>query len=209
MTEAPAVARGDLALRARRAARGAGPGDRDRLRAGRRLRAHASNGAGYDAVGVDPEAPAGARFHRTEFEHYAPPGPVDAVVACTSLHHVDDLDHVVDRIAAAVRPGGTLVVVEWARERFDEHTARWCFDRLPPATKTAGCTATRSAGSESGLPWAAYLDGWAERGTACTAPTASSRRWASGSGPVRWPRRRTSSRTSASPRTTSAPRGSR
>jgi hypothetical protein len=29
-------------------------------------------------------------------------------------------------------PGGVLVVVEWAWERFDEATARWCFARLTP-----------------------------------------------------------------------------
>ncbi|GIF66599.1 hypothetical protein Ais01nite_46340 [Asanoa ishikariensis] len=118
--------------------------------------------AGYDAVGVDPEAPVGARFHRMEFERYVPAAPVDAVVACTSLHHVDDLDHVVDRIAAAVRPGGTLVVVEWARERFDERTARWCFDRLP-ATDGEGWLHRHARNwRESGAGWAAYFEGWAE-----------------------------------------------
>lgn len=118
--------------------------------------------AGYDAVGVDPEAPVGPRFHQLEFEHYAPSAPVDAVVACTSMHHVDDLDHVVDRIAAAVRPGGTLVVVEWARERFDERTARWCFDRLPPEDPDGWLHGHKARWRESGAPWPAYFDGWAE-----------------------------------------------
>jgi SAM-dependent methyltransferase len=118
--------------------------------------------AGYDAVGVDPEAPVGARFHRTEFEHYAHPAPADAVVACTSLHHVDDLDHVVDRIAAAVRPGGTLVVVEWARERFDERTASWCFDQLPSEHPDGWLHRHAQRWRESGAPWPTYFDGWAE-----------------------------------------------
>jgi SAM-dependent methyltransferase len=55
------------------------------------------------------------------------------VVACTSLHHVADLDQVLDLIHDTLTPGGVLVVVEWARERFDETTARWCFARLSPA----------------------------------------------------------------------------
>jgi SAM-dependent methyltransferase len=117
---------------------------------------------GYEAVGVDPEAPVGARFHRSEFERYAPPAPADAVVACTSMHHVHDLDHVVDRIAAAVRPGGTLVVVEWARERFDERTARGCFDRLPPEQPDGWLHRHAQRWRESGAPWPAYFDGWAE-----------------------------------------------
>src|SRR6266705_2356527 len=53
---------------------------------------------GYDAVGVDPRAPERRGYHRVEFEHYELPRPVAAVVACTSLHHVADLDVVADRI---------------------------------------------------------------------------------------------------------------
>jgi SAM-dependent methyltransferase len=85
-------------------------------------------GAGYDAFGVDPEAPDAPNYHRVEFGRYRPPRPVDCVVACTSLHHVGNLDVVLDQVAASLVPDGP-VVVEWAWERFDEATARWCFDR--------------------------------------------------------------------------------
>ncbi len=88
--------------------------------------------AGYQASGVDPAAPDGPEYHQVEFEHWDPPEPSDAMVACTSLHHVADLGQVLDLIQAALRPGGILVVVEWARERFDEATARWRCARLPP-----------------------------------------------------------------------------
>ena len=45
--------------------------------------------AGYNATGVDPEAPQGPWYHQVEFERYEPPsGAAHAVVACTSLHHV-------------------------------------------------------------------------------------------------------------------------
>lgn len=87
--------------------------------------------AGYDAVGVDPGAPAGPWYRQVEFERYDVTGPADAFVACTSLHHVADLGEVLDRMGVGLVPGGRLVIVEWARERFDEATARWCCARLP------------------------------------------------------------------------------
>ena len=37
--------------------------------------------AGYDATGVDPEAPEGPAYVRAAFEDYRPEGPADAVVA--------------------------------------------------------------------------------------------------------------------------------
>jgi hypothetical protein len=44
--------------------------------------------AGYQATGVDPEAPPGPSYRQVEYERYDLPGRVDAVVACTSLHHM-------------------------------------------------------------------------------------------------------------------------
>jgi len=118
--------------------------------------------AGYDAVGIDPEAPEGPWYRRVEFERYEAE-PVAAIVACTSLHHVADLAEVLDRVEAALTPGAVLVVVEWARERFDEATARWCQDRLPPPGPDAGWLSQRCAEwHESWLRWEQYLRGWAE-----------------------------------------------
>jgi SAM-dependent methyltransferase len=94
--------------------------------------------SGYDAVGVDPEAPQAAEYQRMEFEQYAPPRALDVVVACTSLHHVADLDAALRRVSEIIAPGGRLVVVEWAWERFDEGTARWCFARLAELDHAAG-----------------------------------------------------------------------
>jgi SAM-dependent methyltransferase len=114
---------------------------------------------------VDPEAPDEPGYHRIGFEDYRPPGPVDAVVACTSLHHVADLDQVLDLIRTALRPGGVLVVVEWARERFDEATARWCFARLAPdaedGAEAAWLHRHHDRWTESGLSWDEYLRSWA------------------------------------------------
>jgi SAM-dependent methyltransferase len=75
---------------------------------------------GYQALGVDPEAPEGSDHQRIEVERCDPPWPVDGVVASLSLHHVADLDAALDRLKDLLVPAG---VVEWAWERFDEPTA--------------------------------------------------------------------------------------
>jgi SAM-dependent methyltransferase len=118
--------------------------------------------AGYDAVGVDTEAPEGAEYHRTGIEEFAPPGTVDLVVASRSLHHVADLDDVADRIVGMLAPGGTVVVLEWAWERLDEATAQWCFERLPPVDdEPSWMHRRRESWLESGQPWETYLTEWA------------------------------------------------
>jgi SAM-dependent methyltransferase len=89
---------------------------------------------GYKAVGVDPEAPEGSDYQQVEVERHDPPWPVDCVVASTSLHHVADLDEVLDRLEALLVPGGVLVVLEWAWERW----------------------------AASGRPWENYCRTWAE-----------------------------------------------
>jgi SAM-dependent methyltransferase len=122
--------------------------------------------AGYRAVGVDPEAPEGPDYRRVEFERYQPPRPVDGAVASLSLHHVADLEAALDRLQAVLAPGGVLVVVEWAWERFDEATARWSFARLaPPAQgdEPGWLHRHRERWSASGQPWDRYLRAWAEQ----------------------------------------------
>ncbi|HKA98909.1 MAG TPA: methyltransferase domain-containing protein [Streptosporangiaceae bacterium] len=119
--------------------------------------------AGYRAAGVDPEAPEGPWYHRTEFERYSMPEPAQAVVACTSLHHVSDVGEVLNLVSAALAAEGSLIVVEWARERFDEATARWCFDRLPPPSEHHGwLRERRDQWGASGLPWGDYCRTWAQ-----------------------------------------------
>lgn len=119
--------------------------------------------SGYSVTGVDPVAPDEPGYHRVEFEHYDLPRPADAIVACTSLHHVADLSEVLNRVEAALAPEGVLVVVEWARERFDEATARWCFDRLQePEGEPGWLQERRAEWRASGQPWETYCRSWAE-----------------------------------------------
>ncbi|PZS26805.1 MAG: hypothetical protein DLM58_20040 [Pseudonocardiales bacterium] len=120
--------------------------------------------AGYEAAGIDPEAPPGPEYHRTEFENYEPPNPVDVIVACTSLHHVADLDVVLAHVAAGLGSAGTLVVVEWAWEQFDEPTAHWCFERLPASdasSQPSWLHEQREHWIASGRSWPEYRAAWA------------------------------------------------
>jgi SAM-dependent methyltransferase len=118
--------------------------------------------AGYRATGIDPEAPEGPDYRRTSFEQFQPSRPAQAVVACTSLHHVADLDTTFDVIARALTPGGVLVVVEWAWERLDEPTGQWCFARLGRDPDEPSWLHTqRDQWRAAGKPWAAFQQQWA------------------------------------------------
>jgi SAM-dependent methyltransferase len=118
---------------------------------------------GYEATGIDPHAPDEVHYQRTTFEHAELPDAVDAVVASTSLHHVADPGEVVDRIASVLVAGGPLIVVEWAWERLDEATARWCFDRLAADGEGGWLRRHRENWLASGQAWHVYLRNWADR----------------------------------------------
>lgn len=119
--------------------------------------------SGYDAVGVDPEAPDEVGYRRVEFEQVNLPRKVDAVVASTSLHHVADPADVIDRAATTLVSGGVLVMVEWAWDAFDEPTARWCFERLGRAEEAGWLHRRRDEWIASGQPWSVHLRDWAEK----------------------------------------------
>jgi ubiquinone/menaquinone biosynthesis C-methylase UbiE len=85
--------------------------------------------AGHEVTAIDPEASAGPLFRRVSLEDFAEPGPFDAVVASRSLHHIHDLAAALDRIAGLLRPGGVLVLNEFAKERLDPPTAEWYYER--------------------------------------------------------------------------------
>jgi SAM-dependent methyltransferase len=117
---------------------------------------------GYDAIGIDPAAPDDPHYQRLEFECAQLPDQVDAVVASTSLHHVTNPAEVIDRITSTLRSGGAVLVVEWAWEKFDEQTADWCFERLPPGDEAGWLNRRRDEWLASGQGWSSYLRNWAE-----------------------------------------------
>ena len=77
---------------------------------------------GYDATGVDPEAPGRPRFTRVRFEDLEENGTFDAVLASRVLHHVEVLTDVLDKIA---RLAPLLIVEEFAWELIDAPTQEW------------------------------------------------------------------------------------
>ena len=119
--------------------------------------------AGYDAIGVDPEAPDGVEYRQVEFERLDdPPTGLAAVVASTSLHHVEDPAEVLDGVVRALAPGGRVVVVEWDWAAFDRATAEWCFGRLGPDHEHGWLHHHRDSWADSGVSWDEYLRGWAQ-----------------------------------------------
>jgi SAM-dependent methyltransferase len=90
-------------------------------------------------------------------------------VASLSLHHVEDLGSVLDKIDNLLRAGGPLVVVEVAWDHFDEATAEWALERLPAATSSEKpswlqrrCWEwVRGGQGETRAPAEAHFGGWA------------------------------------------------
>jgi hypothetical protein len=101
------------------------------------------------------QAPDAPGFHRIEFEHYQPPQPVEALVACTSLHNVVDLDEVLDRVVAALDSGAPW---RWwsgrgsASMRSPQAGALRGLDRWDRRRSRAGCSATGTNGSPLACP---------------------------------------------------------
>lgn len=87
--------------------------------------------ATYDARGIDPQAPDDPLLESVALEEFDHPGTFDAVVATLSLHHIHDINHATNKIADMLAPSGRVIVVEFAWDRFDDRTARWCLERLP------------------------------------------------------------------------------
>ena len=83
---------------------------------------------------IDPRAPEGPIFRRVGIEESTDPGPFDHVVASLSLHHIENLGGILDKLADVLRTGGSLVVVEFGWDRIDEATAEWALERLPAAS---------------------------------------------------------------------------
>jgi SAM-dependent methyltransferase len=85
--------------------------------------AWALDAAGYEVVAVDPEAPDGRIFRRTTIEAFDEAGPFDAVVASLSLHHVENLGGVLDKLLRLT--SGPLILNEHAWDRLQPMTPEW------------------------------------------------------------------------------------
>ncbi len=126
---------------------------------------------GYDALGIDPKAPEGPDYLQAPFEECRLPHRPQAVVASTSLHHVHDPGRVLSEVATQLAPGGSMIVIEWDWEHFDEATARWCFERLDPSAEDGWLGHHRERWMASTQPWAEYVRSWAGEEGLHTPPT--------------------------------------
>ena len=77
--------------------------------------------AGYDALGIDPDAPAGGRFLRVTLDDLDEQS-FDAVVSERAFHHVHPLVEALDKVA---RMTSLVVVEEFAWDRIDDPTREW------------------------------------------------------------------------------------
>jgi SAM-dependent methyltransferase len=118
---------------------------------------------GYEAIGVDPQAPDEPHYQRSTFESAELPQPLDAVIASTSLHHVANPADVIDQITTTLTSSGALLVIEWAWEKFDAETAEWCFERLGPDDGGGWLHRRREEWIASRLDWESYIHTWARQ----------------------------------------------
>lgn len=79
---------------------------------------------GFDAVGVDPAAPARPRLISEPLEHVRSAGPFDAAVAVMALHHAE-LDAVTSALTRLLRPRAKLFVYGFDWAAYDDQAATW------------------------------------------------------------------------------------
>ena len=91
--------------------------------------ARALDALGYRVTAIDPAAPEGAIFQRVSLEDFADPARFDAAVANRALHHIADLEGALSKLRGLLAPGGRLIVIEHAWERFAGPTASWYLER--------------------------------------------------------------------------------
>jgi SAM-dependent methyltransferase len=90
-------------------------------------------GEGYDATGLDPEAPREEGYLRDTLEEFRSQATFDAAVAVRSLHHLHDPVRALDNLQGLLRPGGRLIAFEFAVEHVDDAARQWlCGRGLPP-----------------------------------------------------------------------------
>jgi SAM-dependent methyltransferase len=79
---------------------------------------------GFDALGLDPAAPARPRLIRQPAERARGLGTFDAVIAVMALHHAE-LHAMTSALAGLLRPDGRLFVYDFDWRAYDDRAAGW------------------------------------------------------------------------------------
>ncbi len=122
---------------------------------------------GHDVLGIDPDGEAigvarrtagtdpyrrgrgGLEYREGEFPNVRDlSGGYDAVVFSRSLHHIPRPDEALTRVRRMLKPGGRVVCVEFAYDRFDRRAATWLFHVLCFLGR-AGWRAAREGSNEA------------------------------------------------------------
>ena len=125
--------------------------------------------AGFDAVGVDPNAPAAPRLVRERVEDATGIGRFDAVSSVMALHHAD-LEPVLASIAGLLRPGGLLLVSEFSWDAYDERAAVWVAEHDPARNGSVAAWRGEHEGLHPGEHVLGALDEAFERRSLATRP---------------------------------------
>ena len=119
-------------------------------------------GAGARIVALDRDAASLARLERDlartfpgrdletvvgDFRSAIPDGPFDGALAANSLHFVEDPAAVLRRVAAVLRPGGRVIVVEYDADRGNQWVPHpFSARRFPELAAAAGFRNAREIG---------------------------------------------------------------
>ena len=118
--------------------------------------------AGFDSVGVDPNAPAAPRLVRERVEDATGIGRFDAVCSVMALHHAD-LEPVLESIGGLLRPGGLVLVSEFSWDEYDERAAAWVAEHDPARDASVAAWRDEHEGLHPGERVRAALDEAFER----------------------------------------------
>ncbi|HKE35989.1 MAG TPA: class I SAM-dependent methyltransferase [Candidatus Baltobacteraceae bacterium] len=111
----------------------------------------------YDVVAIDRKQRGKYRVIEVAFEDYeAVPASFDAVVAQLVLHHVDDIDAVLEKMSRLLRPGGFVAIDDYGWERSDDAAFR--SDRADLHTSKTMLAALRARFDEALYGDHAYFD---------------------------------------------------
>lgn len=128
---------------------------------GRGALAAALAGQGYEVTGVDRDAEMVTATRARGVPALAADvldvtgQTFDVLLFTRSLHHADDVDEILRHARSLLRPGGVIVIEEFAWERVDRTTAAFLYDRRRRLVRSGLLDAATPAPSDELDAWVA------------------------------------------------------